>query len=283
MKCPKSSGLSSNPLLSLLAVLVNRCGGAVFHSFRVSRYDFKMEKIATYICLGDSMSIDCYPHYELALTRPAVSQSVGAASLLYRNDKEVWPEFEHRDLLTANPSMRICNLTEDGATTFDFLDTDYLKLLKGVERQPSLITVTLGGNDMLRTLSFSEDQMASESENILARFNKVIDTLSQELPRAIFILTTVYDPTDGTGNLEGFGNIKLQLKWLDFINAGIKSCASRKFALLADVHQHFLGHGVTAPEDDRWYWKPNPIEPGARGASEIRRLWYELAEKECLF
>jgi lysophospholipase L1-like esterase len=242
-----------------------------------------MDKIATYICLGDSMSIDCYPYYELALTRPAVSQSVGAASLLYRNDPDVWPEFAHRDLLSANPDMRICNLTEDGATTFDFLDTDYLKLLAGVERQPSLITVTLGGNDMLRTLSFSEDQMASESANILDRFNKVIDTLTQKLPRAILILTTVYDPTDGTGDLEGFGNIKSQLNWLDYINDGIKACASRKFALLADVHRHFMGHGASAPAEERWYWKPNPIEPGARGASEIRRLWYDLAKAECLF
>jgi lysophospholipase L1-like esterase len=241
-----------------------------------------MDKIATYICLGDSMSIDCYPYYELALTKPAVSQSVGAASLFYRNDKDVWPEFEHRDLLSANPDMRICNLTEDGATTFDFLDEDYLKLLKGAERLPSLVTVTLGGNDMLRTLSYSEDQIASESENIIGRFNKVVDLLTQELPRAILILTTVYDPTDGTGILEGFGNIKAQLKWLDFINDGIKACASRKLALLADVHQHFLGHGASAPVEDRWYWKPNPIEPGARGASEIRRLWYELAKTECM-
>jgi lysophospholipase L1-like esterase len=241
-----------------------------------------MYKIATYICLGDSMSIDCYPYYELALAHPAVSQSVGAASLLYKNNNDVWPEFEHRDLLTANPAMRICNLTEDGATTFDFLDAEYLKLLKGVEEKPSLVTVTLGGNDMLRTLSFPEDQMASESQNILERFNQVIDTLAHALPRAILILTTVYDPTDGTGNLEGIGNIKSRLHWLDFINDGIRSCASRKLALLADAHQHFLGHGATAPEEDQWYWKPNPIEPGARGASEIRRLWYEVAKAECL-
>jgi hypothetical protein len=45
--------------------------------------------------------------------------------------------------------------------------------------------------------------------------------------------------------------------------------------LLADVHRHFLGHGATAAEPDRWYWKRNPIEPNARGASEIRRVWLE--------
>ena len=33
--------------------------------------------------------------------------------------------------------------------------------------------------------------------------------------------------------------------------------------LLADVHAHFLGHGVSAAEDDRWYWRRSLIEPNA--------------------
>jgi hypothetical protein len=49
--------------------------------------------------------------------------------------------------------------------------------------------------------------------------------------------------------------------------------------LLADVHRHFLGHGVTAPAQERWYWSPNPIEPSARGASEIRRVWWAAVEE----
>jgi hypothetical protein len=48
--------------------------------------------------------------------------------------------------------------------------------------------------------------------------------------------------------------------------------------ILADVHRHLLGHGMTAAEPDRWYWRRNPIEPGARGASEIRRVWWDLLE-----
>jgi hypothetical protein len=32
---------------------------------------------------------------------------------------------------------------------------------------------------------------------------------------------------------------------------------------------------VTAGEPDRWYWKRSWIEPNARGASEIRRLWLD--------
>jgi hypothetical protein len=43
--------------------------------------------------------------------------------------------------------------------------------------------------------------------------------------------------------------------------------------LLADAHAHFLGHGVSVPEADRWYWRRSLIEPNARGASELRHLW----------
>jgi hypothetical protein len=46
-------------------------------------------------------------------------------------------------------------------------------------------------------------------------------------------------------------------------------------AVLADVHERFLGHGVSAPELDGYYWTGSIIEPGALGASEIRRAWLD--------
>jgi len=45
--------------------------------------------------------------------------------------------------------------------------------------------------------------------------------------------------------------------------------------LLADVHARFLGHGVSVEEQQRWYWSRSPLEPNARGASELRHLWLE--------
>ena len=46
-------------------------------------------------------------------------------------------------------------------------------------------------------------------------------------------------------------------------------------AVLADVYAHFLGHGVAAEDADRWYWRRSLIEPNARGASEVRRVWVD--------
>ena len=228
------------------------------------------------------MSIDCYPYYDLSQDLPNVTEEVGAASLLYRNVLAVWPEFEGNDLTSSHPDMKFCNLAEDGATTFDFLDDSYLQLLKGKEKLPSIVTVTLGGNDLLRILTAGSINIADESANVALRYNQVIDILCTALPRAICILSTIYDPTDGSGVLQGFGDISAQLPWLHFINDAIEKCARKHSALFADVHKHFLGHGLSAPKAERWYWDPSPIEPGARGASELRRLWYDLLAAENL-
>ena len=45
--------------------------------------------------------------------------------------------------------------------------------------------------------------------------------------------------------------------------------------LLADIHQRFLGHGVTARAEERWYWSGLIFEPNARGAREVAKLWME--------
>jgi len=44
-------------------------------------------------------------------------------------------------------------------------------------------------------------------------------------------------------------------------------------AAVADVYTAFIGHGASAPEADRWYWRRSLIEPNAQGAHEIRRVW----------
>jgi hypothetical protein len=91
------------------------------------------------------------------------------------------------------------------------------------------------------------------------------------------VLTTVYDPTDGTGMLPGLESYGcLPLEYLDRFNDHVEAIAcSGERTELADVHRHFLSHGVTAPPAERWYWDRSMIEPNARGASEIRRVWLE--------
>jgi len=234
-----------------------------------------------YVALGDSMSTDHYPTCDVREldAPPSRLDPLGAAALLHRNDDDRWPEFRGRDLGRVWPGLEFLNLAEDGAMIDDVATEELARLGRDSEAPDILLTLTAGGNDLLDALAAGR---RLESAVILTarRYADLVETVREELPRATLILTTVYDPTDGTGHLpglEGYG--RLPLEYLDRFNQQVRETArASPGVLLADVHRRFLGHGVTASGGARWYWQRNMIEPNARGASEIRRVWWELLE-----
>jgi lysophospholipase L1-like esterase len=229
-----------------------------------------------YVALGDSMSLDHYPTCDIRGLDlpPARLDPLGAASLLFKNNDTRWPEFRNQDLATTSPGVRILNLAEDGAT-IDDVTTEELARLGHDSNDPGIVvTLTVGGNDLLGALG-AGGRLDQAVRGIVGGYTELVETIREELPKATLVLTTVYDPTDGTGvlpGLEAYG--RLPLEYLDRFNAHVRAtAASSERTQLADVHQHFLAHGVTASEPDRWYWNRSMIEPNARGASEIRRVW----------
>jgi lysophospholipase L1-like esterase len=203
-----------------------------------------------YVALGDSISIDDYPQRETGRA------GLGAASLFYRNDDELWPEFAGRDLATLRPGTTFVNLTADGATTDDVLRVQLPSL-----SERDIVTVTAGGNDVLLGLI----------EGLIERVERIV----QRLESSLVFLGTVYDPSDGTNTLYG-ERLDREAKWLAQFNDAIRNiAASRKHVRLIDIHRHFLGHGISVPQRQRWYWDELIFEPNARGASEVRRLWLD--------
>jgi lysophospholipase L1-like esterase len=232
-----------------------------------------------YVALGDSMSTDHYPTCDVRDLDlpPDRLDPLGAAALLYRNDDDRWPEFRGKDLRHHSPDGEFLSLAEDGAM-IDDVTTEELARLGWDSNEPGiLLTLTAGGNDLLDALGAGRP-LDKAVTRITRHYTELVDSIREELPRATLVLTTVYDPTDGTGILPGlevYG--RLPLEYLRQFNDHVRETARMTpGARLADVHRHFLGHGVTAPEPDRWYWHRNLIEPNARGASEIRRVWLEL-------
>ena len=231
-----------------------------------------------YAALGDSISTDHYPTCDvrdLDLPPPRLDP-LGAAALLYHNDDERWPEFKGRDLCHRSPGLKFLGLAEDGAM-IDDVTTEELARLGHDSNDPGFVlTLSAGGNDLLDALATGR-QLDKAVRRIALRFTDLVETIREELPRATLVLTTVYDPTDGTGGLPGMESYgSLPVEYLDHFNEHVRELAdSMTGAMLADVHRHFRGHGVTARERDRWYWHRNMIEPNARGASEIRRVWCE--------
>jgi lysophospholipase L1-like esterase len=235
-----------------------------------------------YVALGDSMSTDHYPTCDVRGidVPPDRLDPLGAAALLYRNDDLRWPELCGQDLTHGSSDVEFLNLAEDGVM-IDDVATEELARLGRDSRDPGiLITLTAGGNDLLDALAAGE-RLDKAVTRIVRRYTDLVDTVRDELLRATLVLTTVYDPTDGTGRLPGLDAYgRLPLEHLDRFNDHVRDMArATPRAVLADVHRHFLGHGVTAPELERWYWRRNLIEPSARGASEIRRVWWEALDQ----
>lgn len=241
-----------------------------------------MTETPAYVALGDSMSIDLYAVLDLqerGRLEPQERRAVGAASLVHRNDDALWPEFEGDDLAHRLPGITRHDACIDGGTIGDVLVRQVPELPDDVRQAARVVTVTAGGNDLLGAL-FERGFQGLERATAegMRRYHRLVEEVQAAFPEAWIVLTTVYDPTDGTGELPGMSEVlgTLPIEHLDRFNDAVREAsATAPRLLLADVHAHFLGHGLSAPEAERWYWSPNVIEPAGRGASEIRRSWLD--------
>lgn len=231
---------------------------------------------ASYVALGDSMSIDAYP-----------GPGLGGPSLLHRNRDDVHPAFAGRDLVSLDPATTFVNLARDGATTHDVLRVlaDQCPRVAG----PTLVTLTVGGNDLLGGTFRASGQSPGE---VVARIARIVDDARRRLDPQLLLVATVYDPTDGVGDLWVPGQPhRKALAGLHALNDAIRELAARTDGVaLAEVHDHFLGHGShhddpTNPHhdpDDPTCWVKLGIEPNERGGSELRRVFWSACRHGAL-
>ena len=235
------------------------------------------DRPAYYVSLGDSMSIDAY----------AGGPGRGAPSLLYQNRDDDFSEWAGRDLKTRLPGARLIPLAADGGTS---ATVRYAQIprLKEMAVRPAFVTLTMGGNDLLQT--YGNDAAAHATRRALWENGHAIlsDLRGMMEPGAPIVLGTVYDPSDGTGDTDrlGIAPWPKALDWIAQFNETLRTLAGEHGALVADLHGHFLGHGLQAgspaqgdprpPQRDLWYC--GVIEPNAWGASEIRRAFWDALE-----
>ncbi len=246
-----------------------------------------MNDFVRYVALGDSMSIDLYPALDageidvaVALERvPSAGRvaPLGAAALLYENSNEHWPECDGKDLVSRYPGIAFEQHASDGATIGEVFGEQ----LAGVEEsdEPVLVTLTIGASDLLSALGNrpKRDLLARIVGDITEAYDFLIDTVRGRFPYGTIIATTVFDPSDKTGKIPGVYDDRgpLPLEALESLNAHIRTIAGgTPRVLLADAYEHFMGHGVTSAEDERWYWRRSLIEPNIKGANELRQLWW---------
>ena len=245
-----------------------------------------------YIALGDSMSIDLFPALDageidiaVALERdPTVGKvaPIGAASLLYQNDDARWPEDQGDDLVSRYPGIVLQNLASDAATIGDVFGEQLVQL--GESDEQALVTLTVGGNDLLS--AFANRPRASLldriANDVADAYEFLVDAIRRARPNAIVVLTTIHDPSDRSGRIPGVLEEAgvLPLTVLEGMNASIVALAEgTPGCMVADVYTHFIGHGASVPESERWYWRRSLVEPNARGAHEIRRVWRDAIDR----
>lgn len=221
------------------------------------------------------MSINLYPQIDILERLKRVEPAAGAAALLFCNVDSLWPEFSCKDLRTRFPELHLQNHARDGATIDEVTHEQLPEVTNSAG--VSLATLTAGGNDLLGAVALTSggaDALLREVADIQHRFSRLVTEIRTALPNALLIIATIYDPTDGTGLLWRHRE-PLPIALLTQINEHIRAVArATPHAVLADVNLHFLGHGIHVAEAESWYWRPSPIEPSARGASEIRRVFW---------
>lgn len=244
-----------------------------------------LQAFARYLSLGDGLSADLTPALDLKVTDVGVALErdprggtvppVGAGSLLFANDNERWPDFIGDDLQTLCGCSEIVRLAADGASIGDIFDEQLLPL--EVSDAPTLITLTAGGIDLLSAVATRPaparmDAIVRDAATSVIALAKALHATFSDLT---LILTTLPDPTDGIGTLPDLrdGDAIPVTALLQF-NAQLRQQgAAMDGTIVAEAHAAFQGHGLTAPEDERWFWRRNPHEPSAAGASGLRDVW----------
>jgi lysophospholipase L1-like esterase len=232
-----------------------------------------------YVALGDSISIDDY----------AGGPGRGGASLLFRNRDEDFPAWRGRDVASLHPDARFHCLASDGATTRTVTDVQ-LPLLASLPAPPTLVTLTVGGNDLLS--AYGDNSSArGVITHVQAAVAHTLEIVGAALaPAGRLVVGTVYDPSDGTGDA---GRLGLP-PWPDAVavigelNDALREVARASGAAVAEIDRLFQGHGllagdITRPQARpaaRNLWLCSVIEPNAWGASGVREAFWDAAGLE---
>jgi lysophospholipase L1-like esterase len=216
---------------------------------------------------------------------------------LAKNPPEEWPDMQGLSLSRVFPNLRCTNLAVSGSTSLEHVSRQIPHLSQADSYTLGIVVITTGGNDLIHSygrvppkegamFGATWDQAQPWITNYAARLERMLNAITNSFPGGCHIfLANIYDPTDGTGDARCVG---LPL-WPDAIrilaayNEVIQHCTtSRANVHLVNLHEPFLGHGLTCAQfwrshyrnDDPHYWYfINLEDPNERGYDAIRRLF----------
>jgi|GEM_PF-197304 len=224
----------------------------------------------------------------------------GFVDLVVRNDRTRHPDVGTADLTTVLPRITRLDLATLSSSSIDHEET-----VRSLPRQApdtfGVVFVSTGGIDLIHPYGHGEPREGAMYGASLAsarpwigrfeaRLERVLGAIASRFPAGCEVfVATIYDPTDGVGDLENAGVAFWLPRWPDGLavhaelNRAIRDVTARHpFAHVVDVHLVMLGHGIHCrdasnpyhdPSDPTYWYYFNLEDPNERGYDAIRRLF----------
>jgi acyl-CoA thioesterase I len=215
----------------------------------------RRQDVLTLYTFGDSI-LDC-GHYN--------QHGVHPGQLLVKNDDRLFPDFRGQDLSSLGPA-RLEHRARDGATVRGLPSQAH-----GLPAPPagdsassagrSVAILTVGGNDLLQGLIL-------DTGPGIAEFAAAVDGFLRRLPIRPVLIGNVYDPSMGDDR-QNFLGVDPRIARTNHrrMNDALADLAAR-YGRLVDLNAHFLAGDAS--------WFTRTIEPSLRGASEVRRAFWQV-------
>lgn len=219
------------------------------------------------------------------------------ARLLVENS-DGWDDWSGGDLTSRYGALDVVDVSRSGAELPDLLDRQLPAFDEAVPfgaPGPTLIYVTIGGNDMLDALvSQGLPTIGDRIEADLREFATSLLAPGRFPDGVLLHVTNIYEPTDGEGQTDAcfFGlNLAAVQPVLDDVNDRTRALAQELGFAWVDLRGHFLGHGFNHANpsnpnhhaDDPTLWlQDDCIHPNRRGHHEVRRLFLAATDGEPL-
>ena len=192
---------------------------------------------------------------------------------LAANPPDEFPELRGLSLAAVCPKLTTRNLAISGSESLH-----HEKVLERLPTYPpetlGLVVFTTGGNDLIHPYGRAPprecgmygatyEQAAPWVDAFAARLTHMLDRVDAAFPGGCFVfLGTIYDPTDGVGDIEhAHANLppwpdgtRLLAAYNDVLR---RTAAARRNVVLVDFHADFLGHGIhcTQPWREHYAWR----------------------------
>lgn len=214
-------------------------------------------------------------------------------------------DMEGKCLRRVFPKLRILNLAENSTSSGDHLRGQISYLPPQPATTRGIVVLSTGGIDLIHDYGSSPPRDEAlygaiwadgqrYAANFRTRLEKLLEAISARFPGGCDIfIATIFDPTDGVGDIERTNPVLRLIKPLPPWPDGLKvhaefnrhireAAAARPNVHVVDVHGTLLGHGLHCrdkrgphyhAEDPTYWYFVNLEDPNRRGYDAIRRAF----------